>query len=69
MASIPVVLVGSLLGTLGLLIAYDPTPLCDFRDINHPRNPVDERGVFIWRCGGVAVSVVGIVLTVLAILV
>ncbi|SEL60296.1 hypothetical protein [Haloferax larsenii] len=68
MLLLPAILLGSLLGTGGLLVAYDPTPLCDFRDFARGPEPLDQHGLFLWRCGGVAVAAVGLCLSTLALL-
>ena len=61
---VPILLVslGSFIGIVGILVAYDPSPLCDFRDVDRSRPALGESSRCIWRTVGLLAAFVGIVL-------
>ncbi|KTG27238.1 hypothetical protein [Haloferax profundi] len=65
---VPILLVslGSFLGTVGVLVAYDPSPFCDFRDVSHPESALDSRSRCLWRLVGVACAVLGVAIAATA---
>lgn len=69
MVLVVLALLGSLVGICGTLVAYDPTPLVDFRDVNSGRTPLDDRRLVLMRASGLAVAAVGTGLVVVAFLV
>ncbi|WP_411966758.1 hypothetical protein [Haloferax sp. YSSS75] len=68
---VPILLVslGSFIGIVGVLVAYDPSPLCDFRDVDRSRSALDEHSRFVWRVVGLLAALVGTALVVSTLLV
>ncbi|KAB1193991.1 hypothetical protein GJR96_11310 [Haloferax sp. MBLA0076] len=69
MVPILLVSIGSFLGTVGVLVAYDPSPFCDFRDVSHPESALDSRSRCRWRLAGLVCAVLGAATVVAALFV
>lgn len=63
------VTLGSFVGIVGVLVAYDPSPLCDFRGRNRSQTALGESSRFVWRLAGLATALVGTAIVVSALFV